>query len=139
MLSYDAKMKWNDRLKAARVASGMSKSEFARAMGVSAPTVTDWERGKILTLKAENLIKAGKLLGLREGELMEGEGGAQLSVVPPAEADAQLIRQMLRDASAEVRLLTVYRLADSDNRGLIDDAVDDVIDRLAVLRGHKNK
>lgn len=140
MLSYDETMKWNDRLKEARIASGMSKSQFARAMGVSAPTVTEWENGKIQTLKAENLIKAGRLLGLKEGELHSGEPGArQLAVVPPGEVDAQLIRQMLRDASAEVRMLTVYRLADADNRGLIDDAIDDVIDRLAAARANKHK
>lgn len=45
-----------DRIRRAREDAGLNKSQLARAVGVSAPTVTDWENGTILTLKAENLF-----------------------------------------------------------------------------------
>lgn len=57
-------MKWNDRVKEARVNAGISKSDFAKAVKVSAPTVTDWESGEIKKIDGENLLRAASVLGV---------------------------------------------------------------------------
>lgn len=45
---------WNERLQQAIGESGLTKSAFAKKVGVSAPTVTDWTSGEIKTLSASN-------------------------------------------------------------------------------------
>ena len=68
------KMKWNDRLAAALQSSDYSKSGFAAAVGVSAPTVTDWLNGTIKVLKAENADSICDVLGIRMKWLLYGKG-----------------------------------------------------------------
>ena len=65
---------WNERLTKARLARGLNKSELARGVGVSNPTVTDWESGEIKKLEAENLLKICELLCISTRWLMLGRG-----------------------------------------------------------------
>lgn len=65
---------WNDRLTRALEASPMNKSAFAKAVGVSAPTVTDWVRGGIKELTADNARKVCKVLNLNMTWLLTGRG-----------------------------------------------------------------
>lgn len=61
-----------------------------------------------------------------------------LPVVQSNETTA--LRKVLADASAEVRLLSVYNLANADQRELIDSAVRLVIEKLDIvtaLQGRK--
>jgi transcriptional regulator with XRE-family HTH domain len=55
---------WNDRLREARESAGIPKGQFARLVRVSAPTVTDWEKGNIKKIDGENLVRACDLLGV---------------------------------------------------------------------------
>ncbi|SIO58320.1 helix-turn-helix domain-containing protein [Paraburkholderia phenazinium] len=48
---------WNSRITEARTARRINQRELARLCGVSAPTVSDWESGRIKTLEAENMLK----------------------------------------------------------------------------------
>lgn len=66
-------MNWNKRLKAARERRGMTKSDFAKAVGVSAPTVTDWESGEIKKIDGENLLRACRVLATDPSWIMFGE------------------------------------------------------------------
>lgn len=54
---------WNDRLRIARESAGVPKAQLARRVGVSAPTVTDWESGKIRKIDAANLLAVCSVLG----------------------------------------------------------------------------
>lgn len=65
---------WNARLTEARTAAKLSKSEFARQVNVSNPTVSDWESGEIKKLEADNLLKICEVLKIPPRWLQYGEG-----------------------------------------------------------------
>jgi len=69
---------WKKRLKDVREAHPKfrKKSDFARAVGVSPPTVTDWEKmeGGIAKISGENLVAVCKLLGIHSEWLIDGVG-----------------------------------------------------------------
>lgn len=65
-------MNWNKRLAEARIERGLRKSELARMIGVSAATLTNWENGKVESIKGENLMKACAALNVTETWLMSG-------------------------------------------------------------------
>lgn len=66
-------MNWNARLKKAREEAGITKSELARLVSVSPPTVTDWESGAIKKIDGENLLRAADAVGVTPFWLMFGE------------------------------------------------------------------
>lgn len=65
---------WNKRLTIAREAAGLTKTNLAQKVGVSNPTVTDWENGEIKKLEAENLLNICEILKIRPRWLQFGEG-----------------------------------------------------------------
>lgn len=65
---------WNERITYAREQAGLEKAEFARRVGVKAPTVTDWESGGIKSLSAENLISISTVTGFNPKWLQTGTG-----------------------------------------------------------------
>lgn len=77
---------WKQRLKSARLAKGLNKTKFAKAVGVSNPTVTDWEKsagdGGIKELSGLNLTKVCQVLDVTPGWLLHGE-----EAPPPRAAD----------------------------------------------------
>lgn len=73
------------RVRAARVAAGLSRAELAAALGASPRTVTSWEHG-VRTPPVEVLVAIAGVLGVPAGSLL---GDAQLTA---AEAIPQLAR-----------------------------------------------
>lgn len=65
---------WNERLKSELGKSDYTQSAFARAVGVSPPTVTDWLNGEIKKLEASNAQSICSVLSLRIEWLLDGEG-----------------------------------------------------------------
>ena len=67
---------WKQRLRQAREAKGLNKTEFAKAVGVSNPTVTDWEKsvadGGIKEISGVKLTKAADVLGVSPSWLLQG-------------------------------------------------------------------
>lgn len=66
-------MKWYERLKIIREARGFKKSHFAKMVGVSAPTITEWERGETENPSATNTLKICEVLMITPGHLMNGD------------------------------------------------------------------
>lgn len=62
-----------ERITHARTQAGLSKAHIARAVGVSSPTVTDWESGKIKTIEAGNLLKLAQVLNVDAQWLQTGK------------------------------------------------------------------
>lgn len=113
----------------------MTKSELARAVGVSHATINDWENGDIKTIKGQNLVNVCRVLGMTENYLLSGIESRQ-------ESQPSLARSLGLEAetAAELRLLSIYRLANQRERGVIDDAVDIVSGLVeARTRGDKSK
>lgn len=88
-------MNWNRRITERRTAIGLSKAEFSRRVGVSGPTVTDWENGVIKTLAGENLLKAAAVLEVTPEWLLTGRIGKTIQAAPPIDlspSDKQTLR-----------------------------------------------
>jgi len=77
---------WKLRLKAAREAKGLNKTEFARAVRASNPTVTDWEKavieGGIKEISGVRLTKVCEVLGVDASWLLHGRGSGAAAVTP---------------------------------------------------------
>lgn len=66
-------MTWHKRLTQAREAKNIKKSAFAKLVGVSAPTVTDWENGDTKMIEGSNLIKVCQVLDISPAWLLNDE------------------------------------------------------------------
>jgi phage repressor protein C with HTH and peptisase S24 domain len=84
---------WKQRLRSAREAKGLSKTAFAKAVGVSNPTATDWEKstedGGIKEISGPKLTKVSEVLGVDPHWLIDGrtatnEGKSVFDLVPGA-------------------------------------------------------
>jgi len=85
---------WNKRLLTALSESNLNRSAFARAVGVSNPTVTDWLNGRINELKAKNVIKICRVLNINQDWLINGKGprrpGDNVASVEPISLNLQI-------------------------------------------------
>lgn len=66
-------MTWHKRLTQAREAKNIKKSAFAKLVGVSAPTVTDWENGDTKMIEGSNLVKVCQALDISPAWLLNDE------------------------------------------------------------------
>lgn len=66
-------MTWHKRLTQAREAKNIKKSAFAKLVGVSAPTVTDWENGETKMIEGSNLVKVCQALDISPAWLLNDE------------------------------------------------------------------
>lgn len=112
---------------------GLTKSELARLVGVSHATINDWENGDIKTIKGENLVSVCRVLGMTESYLLSG-------IEPRQESESSLARSLGLEAetASELRLLSVYRIANQRERGVIDDAVE-IVRALIEARTREDK
>lgn len=78
---------WKQRLAEARAAKGMSKSEFAKAVRISPPTATDWEKsvadGGIKEISGIRLTKVCEVLGVDPMWLLHGKGSGPAKAPSP--------------------------------------------------------
>lgn len=101
---------WKQRLREAREAKGLNKTEFAKAIGVSNATVTDWEKsffdGGIKEISGPRLTKICEVLGVDPHWLLDGRASNAhiASVVPGAKA--------VREAGPDDPSLTQIRKVD---------------------------
>jgi transcriptional regulator with XRE-family HTH domain len=115
--------------------AGIKQVELARACGVQPPSVNGWLSGKAKFLRGENLLRAAQVLGVSQDWLATGKGS--MAQPPRQEAGLSSSMKLTIETAAELRLLTVYRLADANGRGAIDDVVDVVQGHLDQVRAPK--
>lgn len=63
-----------NRIKKAREAAKLTKSDLARACGVSPASVTQWENGETKTLEGSNLVKIATATGVEANWIATGKG-----------------------------------------------------------------
>lgn len=80
-------MNWNSRITEKMTELGITKAEFSRRVGVSGPTVTEWENGKIKTIKGKNLVKAASVLRVSPEWLLTGRGESSVFTASENRAD----------------------------------------------------
>ncbi|WP_197065315.1 helix-turn-helix domain-containing protein [Massilia sp. 9096] len=126
------RMTVGEKIRAIRVAKGMTLAEVEGRAGLTDGNLSRIERGK--QWASEDVLRAiAQALLVRVVEFFDDEE------IPTAVSDGyrhpatQEIRSAISQAADEVRLLTVYRLANASDRAVIDSAIDDVIERLDVV------
>lgn len=87
---------WKQRLKRAREARGFSKTAFARAIPVSNPTVTDWEKasadGGIGEISGPKLLRVCAVLRVTPNWILHGIGpGPQEDDLPSAASQVEQV------------------------------------------------
>lgn len=115
---------WKKRLKLAREAKGYSKTFVARALEVSNPTITDWEKssdtGGIKEITGPNLVKLCALLGVSESWLLHGKLGELKGSVTalhpddPVPDDMILVPESRIEFSGGNGKVAVYELIEDD-------------------------
>jgi SOS-response transcriptional repressor LexA len=65
------------RIREAREAAGLGKSELAKQVGVSPSAVTQWESDDTKTMEARNLLKAARAMGVDPDWLATGKGSRE--------------------------------------------------------------
>lgn len=103
---------WNKRLTQAREDLGWSKTKLAQEVGVSNPTVTDWENGDIKKLEGENLLKICDVLHVRPRWLQFGEGSMRDSYSDPKIKAVLSAMQDLPEYKKDILVQTSTALAE---------------------------
>jgi transcriptional regulator with XRE-family HTH domain len=118
---------WKTRLRQARESQGLNKTEFAKLVKVSNPTVTDWEKdvldGGIREITGPKLMRVCEVLKIDPEWLLNGRKRIPAEVSSGGLAGSM---KLTCETAKELLLLSVYRLANEDQRRLIDIAVDEV-------------
>jgi len=113
-----------DRIKMAMAESGVSQAELARACGVKPPSIHGWLSGKSKFLRGENLLLAARRLGVSQDWLATGKGEMRSASPKMDEGSLGASLKMTCETADELRLLTIFRLADEDGRAAINIAAD---------------
>ncbi len=66
-------MNIGEKIKAARLAKGMTQEELGEILGVQKSAVAKYEKGRIVNIKRSTLKKISDVLGIRPSELIYGE------------------------------------------------------------------
>lgn len=82
-----------DRIRRARKAAGLTQEQLAEIVGVSRPTITQWETGSTKTMRFEHIFKAARALQKNPEWLITGQGHEKppewlaraVDVLPPAD------------------------------------------------------
>lgn len=96
-----AEMNWNLRIKQQREALEKTKPDqykpaaFAKLVGVSAATISDWENLVIKQISGKHLVKAASILGVTPEWIITGEGSPDGRPQPP-EVISEDHRNLLR-------------------------------------------
>ncbi|MBR3569947.1 MAG: helix-turn-helix transcriptional regulator [Oscillibacter sp.] len=108
----------NDRMKQAREAANLSQKQVALTLGVSAPTVSNWEAGKINPTVA-NLKELCHLYKVSADYLLELQDRPSLSFAETRNQDAI--------TTGEASLLQDFRELNEEGQEKILDFADDLI------------
>lgn len=103
------------RIKAARVAAGMTQADLAAAVGVSRSAVAQWETERAGQVNA-NLARIAEVLGVSAQHLLTGDGNVEGSVSAEDGTELALLR-LYRQCTPEDRQLllrTAVRLCRID-------------------------
>lgn len=103
---------WNARITIARNAKGWTKSKLASEVGVSNPTVSDWESGEIKKIEADNLLKICDALQIRPRWLQYGEGSMNEMYSDPKIQSVLRAMEMLPEYKKDILVQTSTALAE---------------------------
>jgi transcriptional regulator with XRE-family HTH domain len=100
------------RIRAARLAQGLTQEQLARAVGVTRSAVAQWETGRAGQV-GNNLVRIARALGTSAAYLLSGDQDAGAAPLP-LRGDEMALLRAYRDCITEDRALlvrTAVRLA----------------------------
>lgn len=100
------------RIRACRLAQGLTQDQLARAVGVTRSAVAQWETGRAGQI-GSNLARIARILGTSAATLLSGEQEAGAAPAP-LRGDEMALLRAYRDCAPEDRALlvrTAVRLA----------------------------
>jgi len=98
-------MNKTERLKEARLAADLSKSELAREIGVSPQAVGLWEKGETKNLKNDHLFALEKVTGYSAKWLSDGKGDKFSKNFNLSTKEVELLRKFRKASDEEKRLI----------------------------------
>ena len=114
-------MNFGEKLKTMRIEKRMSLRRLADIIGVSAPYLSDVERGQRSSLSAEHLAKVAEALNLDEGERRELFDAAAESRGEPIASDVILYAGEVKTVSAALRKARELNLGDEEWLQIIEE------------------
>ncbi len=103
-----------ERIRAARLARGMTQADLARAIGVSRSAVAQWETDRAGQIRG-NLARIASVLGISVGHLVSGDTAEDRVDTPDALALLRLYRTLTPD-DRQLLLRTAVRLSRASPR-----------------------
>ncbi|MDR3656868.1 MAG: helix-turn-helix domain-containing protein [Mycobacterium sp.] len=100
------------RIRAARLAQGLTQEQLAHAVGVTRSAVAQWETGRAGQV-GNNLVRIARVLGTSAAYLLSGDQDAGAAPLP-LRGDEMALLRAYRDCTTEDRALlvrTAVRLA----------------------------
>jgi transcriptional regulator with XRE-family HTH domain len=98
-----------ERIKQARMAKRLSKSELARRVGVPRRYIQRWENEGVLPTSAEGLDGLIRELDLRLSDLVEEPAPGLIEDLRAVQADLAAVRKSQRSIEARLRALEASR------------------------------
>lgn len=114
-------MNFGEKLKTMRIEKGMSLRRLADEIGVSAPYLSDVERGQRSSLSAEHLAKVADALRLNEDERRGLFDSAADSRGEPVASDVLLYAGEVKTVSAALRKARELNLGDEEWLQIIEE------------------
>lgn len=106
-------MNIGDKIRAARIAKGMTQEELGAILGVQKSAVAKYESGRVVNIKRSTLKKIADVLGIRPSELIfDGS---------PEEA-ADLHARIITDVDLVDALKDYYKLS-PENQKMVRDLI----------------
>ena len=113
----------HDRIKSARESAGLKKADLVRAVGVSAPTISDWESGKIKNIEGANLLKLANALRVSPEWLQTGKESRQ-RIEPIQMIAANDDERVAQDGDEAMVLRALRQMTDEQRADILKNAQD---------------
>ena len=98
------------RIRAARIARGMTQADLAEAIGVSRSAVAQWETDRAGQVRG-NLARVAEVLGVSADHLVGGKPASDLAPVDATELALLRLYRACDGADRQLLLRTAIRLA----------------------------
>lgn len=109
-------MNVGEKIRAARIAKGMTQEELGRILGVQKSAIAKYEKGRVVNIKRSTLKKISDVLDIRPSELIYEE--IQKNPVGMAERHFEII--MDEDISD---IFDDFKLLDDSEKKIVKDLV----------------
>lgn len=110
-------MNIGNKIKAARIAKGMTQEELGKHLGVQKSAIAKYENGRIVNIKRSTLKKISDVLEIRPSELIFGE---EIKTNPVGTAERHFELLMDEDIS---EIFDDFKKLDASQKKIVKDLI----------------